>query len=82
VSKEISKAFMATTPHHTLSKLFQLCTGHGALGNYFKKSSIVERSNYCECGQLETHGTSQGEFGAIECRNPLHALRALHCPFH
>jgi hypothetical protein len=39
---------------HTLSKLFQLRTGHGALGSYFKKKFIAERSHYCVCGQLET----------------------------
>jgi hypothetical protein len=43
-----------TTRRHTLSKLFQLRTGHGALGSYFEKRFIAERSHYCECGQLET----------------------------
>jgi hypothetical protein len=37
-----------------LSKLFQLCTGHGALGKYFQMRRISERNHYCECGQLET----------------------------
>ena len=31
------KSFMSTVPRHTLSKLFQLCTGHGALRKYFQK---------------------------------------------
>jgi hypothetical protein len=48
------KTFMATAPRHTLSKLFQLRTGHDTLGSYFKKGFIAERSHYCECGQLET----------------------------
>jgi hypothetical protein len=34
--------------------LFQLQTGHSALGNYLKKSLIAEKSHYCKCGQLET----------------------------
>jgi hypothetical protein len=42
---------MATAPRHTL--MFQLCTGPGALRNYFKKRFIAERSHYCECSQLE-----------------------------
>jgi hypothetical protein len=45
---------MVTAPIHTLSKLSQLCTGDGALGSYFKKRFIAERSCYCECDQLET----------------------------
>jgi hypothetical protein len=47
------KTFMATTPHHTLSKLFQFRTGHGSLEIYFKRL-IAGKSHYCECGQLET----------------------------
>jgi hypothetical protein len=39
---------LAAAPRHTLSKLFQLCTEHCALGLYFKKSFISERSHYCE----------------------------------
>jgi hypothetical protein len=45
---------MATAPRHTLSRLFQFRTGYGALGSYFKKRFIAERSHYCECCQLET----------------------------
>jgi hypothetical protein len=45
---------MATAPRHTLSKLFQLRTGHGSRGSYFNKKFIAERSHYCECGQFET----------------------------
>jgi hypothetical protein len=45
---------MATAPCHTLSKPFQLRTGHGSLASYLKKGFIAERSHYCECGQLET----------------------------
>jgi hypothetical protein len=48
------KAFMATAPRHTLSKLFQLCTGHGVLKSYSKNRFMAERSHYCECVQLET----------------------------
>ena len=48
------KSFMSTVPRHTLSKLFQLRTGHGVLGNYFQRLGISERNHYCECGQLET----------------------------
>jgi hypothetical protein len=48
------KSFMSTVPHHTLSKLFQLRTGHGALGKYFQMRCINERNHYCECDQLET----------------------------
>jgi hypothetical protein len=45
---------MSTVPRHTLSKLFQLCTGHGAFGKCFQMRCINERNHYCECGQLET----------------------------
>jgi hypothetical protein len=45
---------MSTVPRHTLSKLFQLRTGHGVLGKYFQIRCINERNHYCECGQLET----------------------------
>jgi hypothetical protein len=45
---------MSTVPRHTLSKLFQLRTGHGALGKYFQMRCINERNHNCECGQLET----------------------------
>jgi hypothetical protein len=48
------KPFMSTVPRHTLSKLFQLRTGHGALEKYFQMRCISEQSYYCECGQLET----------------------------
>jgi hypothetical protein len=48
------KSFMSTVPRHTLSKLFQLCTGHGALGKYFQIMCINEQNHYCKCGQLET----------------------------
>jgi hypothetical protein len=48
------KSFMSTVPRHTLSKLFQLRTDHGALGEYFQVRCISERNHYCECGQLET----------------------------
>jgi hypothetical protein len=48
------KPFMSTVPRHTLSKLFQLRTGHGVLGKYFQMRCINERNHYCECGQLET----------------------------
>jgi hypothetical protein len=41
-------------PRHTLGKLFQLCTGHGALGKYFQMRCVNERNHYCKCGQLET----------------------------
>jgi hypothetical protein len=37
--------FMATSSCHTLSKLFQLRTGYGALGSYFKKRIIAETGN-------------------------------------
>jgi hypothetical protein len=50
---------MATAPRHTLSKLFQLCLEHGAIGSYFKKKFITERSHYRECGQLETFYETQ-----------------------
>ena len=46
--------FMRTVPRHTFSKLFQLRTGHGALGKYFQTRCITERDYNCECGQLET----------------------------
>jgi hypothetical protein len=45
---------MSTVPRHTLSKLFQLRTGHGALGKYFQTRCINERNHYCECDQRET----------------------------
>jgi hypothetical protein len=48
------KPFMSTVPRHTLRKLFQLCTGHGAFGKYFQMMCIKEQNHYCECGQLET----------------------------
>jgi hypothetical protein len=48
------KSFISTVPRHTLSKLFQLCTGHGVLGKYFEMRCINERNHYCKCGQLET----------------------------
>jgi hypothetical protein len=50
------KSFISTVPCHTLSKLFQLRTGHGVLGKYFKMRYINEQNYYCECGQLETVG--------------------------
>jgi hypothetical protein len=45
-------------PRHTLSKLFQLRTGHEALKKYFQMRCINKQNHYCECGQLETveHG--------------------------
>jgi hypothetical protein len=45
---------MSTALRHTLSKQFQLCTGHGVLEKYFQMRCINERNHYCECGQLET----------------------------
>jgi hypothetical protein len=48
------KSFMSTVPRHTLSKLFQLRIGHGALEKYFQMRCINEKNHYCECGQLET----------------------------
>jgi hypothetical protein len=50
----MAKSIMIAIPLHTLSKLFQLSTGHGALWSFFKKRFIAEKSHYCECGQLET----------------------------
>jgi hypothetical protein len=48
------KSFMSIVPRHTLSKLFQLRTDHGALEMYFQMRCINERNHYCKCGQLET----------------------------
>jgi hypothetical protein len=48
------KSFMSTVPRHTLSKLFQLRTGHGVLGKYLQMRCINEQNHYGECGQLET----------------------------
>jgi hypothetical protein len=48
------KPFMSTVPRHTLSKLFQLRTGHGALEKYFQMRCINEQNHYHECGQLKT----------------------------
>ena len=48
------KYFMSKLPRHTISKLFQLRTGHGILVKYFWTRGIDERDNNCECGQLET----------------------------
>ena len=45
---------MSNVSRHTFSKLFQLCTGHGVLGKYFRTRGIDERDHNCECGQLET----------------------------
>jgi hypothetical protein len=45
---------MVIAPRHTLSKLFQLCTGYEVFENHFKKRFITERNHHCECGQLET----------------------------
>jgi hypothetical protein len=45
---------MSNVPRHTLSKLFQLYTGHGTLGKYFQMRCFNERNHYCKCGQLET----------------------------
>jgi hypothetical protein len=48
------KSSISTVLRHTLSKLFQLRTGHGALGKYFQMRCINKQNHYCECGQLET----------------------------
>ena len=48
------KSFMSSVSRHTFSKLFQLRTGHGVLGKYFRTRGIDERDHNCECGQLET----------------------------
>ena len=48
------KSFMSSVSRHTFSKLFQLRTGHGVLGKYFRTRGIDERNHNCECGQLET----------------------------
>jgi len=45
---------MSSVSRHTFSKLFQLRTGHGVLGKYFRTRGIDERDQNCECGQLET----------------------------
>ena len=45
---------MSSVSCHIFSKLFQLRTGHGALGKYFRTRDIDERDHNCECGQLET----------------------------
>ena len=45
---------MSSVSRHTFSKLFQLRTGHGVLGKYFRTRGINERDHNCECGQLET----------------------------
>lgn len=47
------KPFIKTVPRHTLSKLFWLQTGHGALKNNFKWGVLL-RDHYCECSKLET----------------------------
>ena len=39
---------------HTFSNLFQLRTGHGVLGKYFRTRGVDERDHNCECGQQET----------------------------
>ena len=59
------KSFMSSGSRHTFSKLFQLRTGHGVLGKYFRTRGIDERDHNCECGQLETV-----EYVLKEC--PLH----------
>jgi hypothetical protein len=43
---------MSTVPRHTLSKLFQLRTGHGVFGKYFQMRCINKQNHYCECDQL------------------------------
>ena len=48
------KSFMSIVSHHIFSKLFQLSTGHGVLGKYFRTRGIDERDHNCEYGQLET----------------------------
>ena len=48
------KSFMSSVSRHTFSKLFQLRTGHGVLGKYFRTRGIDERDHNCKCGQLET----------------------------
>ena len=48
------KTFMNSVSRHTFIKLFQLHTGHGVLGKYFRTRGIDERNHNCECGQLET----------------------------
>jgi len=45
---------MSSVSRHIFSKLFQLRTGHGVLGKYFRTRGIDERNRNCECGQLET----------------------------
>jgi hypothetical protein len=62
---------MSTVPRHTLSKLFQLRTDHGALEKYFQMRYINEQNHYCECGQLKTV-----EHGLNEC--PLHPAERDH----
>ena len=47
------KSFMSSVSRHAFSKLFQLRTGHGVLGKYFRTRGIDERDHNCECGQLE-----------------------------
>ena len=39
---------------HIFSKLFQLHTGHGALGKHFQTKGIHIQNHDCECGKLET----------------------------
>ena len=48
------KSFMSSVSRHTFSKLFQLRTGHGVLGKYFRTKCIDERDHNCKCGHLET----------------------------
>ena len=48
------KSFMNSVSRHTFIKLFQLRTGHGVLGKYFRTRDIDERDHNCEYGQLET----------------------------
>jgi len=48
------KPFMSIVSRHIFRKLFQLRTGHGVLGKYFRTRGIDERDHNCECGQRET----------------------------
>ena len=64
---------MSSVPRHTFSKLFQLRTGHGVLGKYFRTRGIDKRGHNCECGQLETVEHVLNKSRSAGCRG--HSLR-------
>jgi len=64
---------MSSVSRHTFSKLFQLRTGHGVLGKYFRTRGIDERGHNCECGQLETVEHVLNKSRSARCRG--HSLR-------